>query len=65
MAARIQLNVQHFLELDGQWQIVNPGSVIDVADSNVFRGSSTLIAETAGSLGPRNTPSSVRNVSKK
>lgn len=66
MAARIQLNTVHYMPLDGQPQIVLPGSVVDVADPGIFANTATVLAtETAGALGPRNTPSSVRNVSKR
>ncbi len=66
MADRIQLNVTHYMPLDGQDQIVLPGSVVDVPSAGIYPvASATKLAETAGSLGPRNTPSSVRNVTKR
>ena len=64
MADRIQLTAVHYMDLDGQGQIVLPGSVIDVLTIAAFP-SAIKIAETAGSLGPRNSPSSVRNVTKR
>lgn len=65
MAARIQLTTTVYMDLDGQPQIVLPGSVVDVADASRFSATATVLAEIAGALGPRNSPSSVRNVSKR
>ncbi len=66
MAARIQLTTTCHMDLDGQPQIVLPASVIDVTDATKFMGVATVLAnETAGPLGPRNSPVSVRNVTKR
>ncbi len=58
MADRIQLLVTHYMPLDGQDQIVLPASVVDVPNAGAYPFAIKL-AEVAGSLGPRNTPSSV------
>ena len=66
MAARIQLTTTVYMDLDGQPQLVLPGSIVDVADATKFSATATLLTnETAGALGPRNSPSSVRSVSKR
>ena len=65
MAARIQLTTTVVMNLDGQPQVVLPASVIDVADASIFAKTATVLAETAGTLGPNNSPASVRNVGKR
>ncbi len=66
MTDRIRLEVTHYIMLDGQPQLVLPASVIDVPSAGIYpAASATKLAETAGSLGPNNSPVSVRNVTKR
>lgn len=62
MVDRIQITVPTYMHLDGQPQIVLPGTVIDVPTASAFRGSSIPVAETAGALASHGKPTPVRNV---
>jgi hypothetical protein len=62
MVDRIQLTALTFMPLDGQWQLVKSGTVIDVPDAAVYRGASTILspAEPAGTLKSHGKPTPVR-----
>jgi hypothetical protein len=62
MTDRIQLTRPVYMPLQGQWQIVDIGSVIDVASAGKFSSAHiTVLAETAGPLvNSQHTP--VRNI---
>lgn len=63
--SRIQLNVPTYMPVDGQWCIVQPGSVIDLPADVVISASSTVpLAEAPGTLAPHGRATSVRNVRK-
>jgi hypothetical protein len=62
MADRIVINVPTYMVLDGQWQIVYPGSVVDVPSAASFTAVSTVIADAAGTLRSHGKPTPVRNV---
>lgn len=51
MATRIQLNVTHYMVLDGQPQLVETGTIIDVPDANIFPlAAATVLPQAAGPL---------------
>jgi len=66
MVDRIQINVPTYMQLDGQWQIVLPGTVCDVPSAASFTGGTaapaTVVNETAGALASHGKPTPVRNV---
>ena len=64
MVDRIQLSVAHYMKLDGQWTIVESGTVIDVPDAAAFQGTAKVLSpgEAAGTLTIANTPTPVRSV---
>lgn len=65
MVDRITINVPTYMQLDGQWQIVDIGSVVDVPDARAFSPSTITNlspAEAAGSLATHGKPTPVRNV---
>lgn len=64
MVDRITVNVPTYMNLDGQWQIVLPGSVIDVPTAGAFSPSThtRVRNETAGSLASHGGPTPVRNI---
>ena len=64
MPDRITLTGTHFMQLDGQWQLVHGGSVVDVRDGAAFAKSSTPVAEAAGTVTNSMRALSVRNVRK-
>lgn len=63
MVDRITIAVPTYMFLDNQWQIVYPGSVIDVPTAANFSSSTHVpTRETAGSLASHGGPTPVRNV---
>ena len=63
MAERIQINVAEiYMNLDGQWQTVQGGSVVDVESASKYAGLVTKLTEVAGPLGPKGSAASVRGV---
>jgi hypothetical protein len=63
MVDRIQLSVPTYMQLDGQWQIAQTGSIIDVPNKASFSASTaTILTEPAGSLASHGKPTPVRNV---
>lgn len=63
MVDRITITVPTYMNLDNQWQIVYPGSVIDVPSAaNFSSANSTPVRETAVSLRSHGKPTPVRNV---
>ena len=65
---RYQLKADVYMPLDGQWGIVKAGTVFD--DLSTVGYSSTHVTilspgEPAGTLGPHNKSTSVRNVSRR
>ena len=62
MTDRIQLKDHVYMPLQGQWQIVLTGSVIDVPTAGAFSSAHyTKLSEAAGTL-VNNTHTPVRNV---
>ena len=63
MTDRITITIPTYMQADGQWQIVYPGSVLDVPAAGKFGAvSSTLSpAEPAGTLASHGGPTPVRN----
>jgi len=64
MVDRVQLNVPVYMKLDGLWQIVLTGTVIDVPAAGSFSGPHVTVlspSETAGALGSHGGPTTVRN----
>lgn len=61
---RICINKSTYMKVDGQWQIVLSGSVIDLDASTVITGDSLLpgFSETAGTLAAHGTNTTVRNL---
>ena len=43
MVDQIQLTSLHYMFIDGQPQLVEGGSIVNVPDASAFRGSSTLV----------------------
>jgi len=64
MVDRIQITTPTYMQLDGQWQIVQSG-VVDVPSAATFRGVAVPIAETASALHVHGKPTSVRGVVKR
>lgn len=64
MVDRIQLSVAHYMNLDGQWGIVESGTVVDVPTATAFQGTAKVLSpgEVAGTLTIANTATSVRTV---
>ena len=63
MTARIQLTQPVYMPIDGQWQIVDIGSVIDVpANVTIALAHGTVLAETTKTLPIATSPTAVRNV---
>ena len=50
MPDRITLTKPTYMQLEGQWQIVESGSVLDVLDGAKFAGSSSPVAEPATAI---------------
>lgn len=65
MTYRVQINQDTFIDVDGQWCIVQSGSVIDVPDKVKFgKNQATVLNEASDPLlNSKNT--SVRNMRKK
>ena len=61
MVDRVQLNVECYMPLDGQWQIVLAGTVFDCPTASTF-GSATKLTESAGTLASHGKPTPVRSV---
>lgn len=62
MTDRIQITKPTFMEMNGQWSIVLPGSVVDVPAATKYSAdNSILLTETAGPL-INNKPTGVRSV---
>jgi hypothetical protein len=62
MADRVTLTKTCYMKLDGQWQIVLSGSVIDVDKASDLKGVCAPVAESAGNLGTGNSHKPVRNM---
>ena len=64
MTDRITIITPTYMKADGQWQIVYPGSVLDVPSAAAFAGAATTNspAEAAGTLAPHGGPTPVRNL---
>ena len=43
MVDQIQLTSLHYMTIDGQPQLVEGGSIVNVPDASAFRSSSTLV----------------------
>lgn len=50
MPDRITLTKLTYMQLEGQWQLVESGSVLDVLDGAKFAGSSSPVAEPATAI---------------
>ena len=63
MTDRITITTPTYMKADGQWQIVYPGSVLDVPTAGAFSSVATINAasDPAGSLAPHGGPTPVRN----
>lgn len=62
---RYQITKPTYMPLDGQWQIVYPGTVFDAPDSdNYHTTNATKLSpsEPAATLGSHGKPTAVRNV---
>lgn len=65
MPDRVQLTQTCYMQLDGQWQLVYPGTVIDMPSAPHPSQATVLSpAEPAGSLASHGKPTPVRNVRK-
>lgn len=63
MVDRITLKQECYMQLDGQWQIVLPGSVIDVASASAFHDSHKQTVQTnTGTLASHGKPTPVSNI---
>jgi hypothetical protein len=62
MPDRITITVPTYMELDGQGQIVLPGSIIDVAAAQSFAAVSTLTTAGGGTLASHGKPTPVSKV---
>lgn len=65
---RYQLKTDVYMPLDGQWGIVKSGTVFDdLPTVNYSPAHVTILSpgEPAGTLGPHNKSTSVRNVSRR
>ena len=65
MVDRIQLKDTVYMQLDGLWQLVYSGSVVDVPSALAFSAAHASIlspTEAAGSLAAHGKPTPVRNV---
>ena len=61
---RVQINVPTYMQVDGQWQIVYPGSVVDLPANVVISPSCTVtsFSEAPGNLADHGKTTSVRNL---
>lgn len=65
MVDRVQLLTTCYMPLDGQWQIVYPGTVCDVPSQIAFAPTMITVlspTEPAGTLGSHGKATAVRNV---
>ena len=65
MTQRYQITTPTYMLLDGLWQIVYPGSVIDAPDTmGVHPSTATKLSPTEPATKPivANSPASVRNI---
>jgi hypothetical protein len=65
MVDRIQLNTQVYMQVDGLWQIAQPGSVLDVPAASAFASGHIIQlspAEAAGVLASHGKATIVRGV---
>ncbi len=61
--ARVQINTPTYMEIDGQWQIVYPGSVVDLPAGVKISASATApLVEAPGTLALNGKATSVRNL---
>jgi hypothetical protein len=63
--ARYQLKADVYMPLNGQWQIVQSGTVFDDDITKAYATAHVVVlspGEPAGSLGPHGKATSVRNV---
>lgn len=62
--ARVQINRPTYMKVDGQWQIVYPGSVVDCDATTNITGDSKLatFSEAPGTLPIHGQSASVRNL---
>lgn len=62
--SRVTINVPTYMPLDGQWQIVYPGSVVDLPVGVSIHSSAgtPVTGEAAGTLGAHGKATSVRTV---
>jgi hypothetical protein len=63
-ALRVQIDRPTYLQLDGQWQVVLPGSVIDLPTGLTLSPSCILASfvESPGNLASHGKPTPVRNI---
>ena len=63
MTDRITILTPTYMKADGQWQIVYPGSVLDVPSASAFAGAASVNSpiEAAGTLASHGGPTPVRN----
>jgi len=67
MVDRVQLTQTCYMQLDGQWQLVYPGAVMDVATAAAFNPAHVTVlspGEAAGALASHGKPTPVRNIRK-
>lgn len=62
MPDRITLTSDTYMQLDGQWQVVLRGSVIDVPSHAPFQAVATKETEGASPLASHGKPTGVRNL---
>lgn len=60
---RVQINAPTYMPVDGQWQIVYPGSVVDLPAGMNLTGNSIVptFSEAVGTLGDHGKATPVRN----
>lgn len=64
MPDRIQITSPTYMRVDGQWDIVLGGSVIDVPSADNFKNH-TKLTETPGAIPSGHGATSVRNLRRK
>lgn len=63
MVDRITITTPTHMPLDGQWQVVLPGSVIDVPDAGAYSTKNTVpVRGGGGTLASHGKPTPVRNI---
>lgn len=62
--SRVQINTPTYMKVDGQWQIVYPGSIIDLDSTTRLSAASILptFSEAPGTLPAHGNSASVRNL---